>query len=172
MPQHCVWQDDSSAWSTRETVLTQIWNTIPVCDRQCEDLGTAVRFAAVWSGSQVSGPMKMCRPATSRCSFRHFIPRMPLHFIHVRPTRGLRAVREILYCVQIQATPSHAFMFTCKHERAHTHTHTHVKRLCYLYLNKSSSWYSTGTRPLAVQAAATHLEVNVNIMANKIIPFP
>lgn len=29
-----------------------------------------------------------------------------------------------------------------------------------------------GAGPRAAQAAASHLELNINIMANKIIPFP
>lgn len=51
-------------------------------------------------------------------------------------------------------------------------TEVHVTDAVILLLIRvplDSTW---GAGPLAARAAASHLELNINIMANKIIPFP
>lgn len=52
------------------------------------------------------------------------------------------------------------------------HTDIHLTGTVILILIRvplDSTW---GAGPLAAQTAASHLELNINIMANKIIPFP
>lgn len=52
------------------------------------------------------------------------------------------------------------------------HTEIHLTGAVILLLVRVPLDITWGAGPRAAQAAASHLELNINIMANKIIPFP
>lgn len=126
--------------------------------------------SVIWISS-VESNEKASSTATTRCSFRYFILCMLFQPWWWFVSMSCQSIWYTVYYI-VCKSKRHPLMHMHVHMEAHTHTHRCTNRLCNLYLHQSSFWYGTETGPLAVQAAAAHLEVNVNIMANKIIPFP
>lgn len=154
---------DGDCFDTNLKYNLAVWQPVWGC-WQC---GQGCR-SVIWISS-VGSNEKASSTASTWCSFRYFILCVLFQPWWCLVSMSCQSILyTTVYCVQIQAPPPHAH--ACSYVSAHTHTCTN--RLCNLYINQSSFWYGTRTGPLAVQAAAAHLEVNVNIMANKIIPFP